>query len=203
MWLLDAHEHVGPFVFYSASAWPIYSLMVKKYNIYPERADEPYTALTDMSVHHVMTSTAVKNMLSSLLTIYITARHISKLPHLVKVKLYRHTCWEESEHEQLHWWRCLKPWLTAQGQGFASQQRWALKALGQHCAFSMEPSFVVCIYCPGLQLVFFSYCVFTFLTLALVEEVYCDFVLMHLLIMSSNSNWHSPCRADPLLNTQM
>lgn len=121
MWFLDAHEHVGPFVFYSASAWLICTLMVKKYNIYPERADEPYTALTDMSVHHVMTSTAVKNMLSSLLTIYITARHISKLPHLVKVKLYRHACWEESEHEQLHWWRCLESWLTAQGQGFASR----------------------------------------------------------------------------------
>ncbi len=141
-----------------------YTLMVKKYNIYPERADEPYTALTDMSVHHVMTSTAVKNMLSSLLTIYITARHISKLPHLVKVKLYRHTCWEESEHEQLHWWRCLEPWLTAQGQGFASQQRWALKALGQHCLSAWSPVFVVCIYCPGYSSFFFSYCVFTFLT---------------------------------------
>lgn len=83
---------VGPFVFYSASAWPIYTLMVRKYNIYPGRADEPYTVLTDISVHHVMTFTAVKNMLSFLLTTYITARHISKLPLLVRVKLYRHAC---------------------------------------------------------------------------------------------------------------
>lgn len=62
--------------------------MVKKYNIYPERADEHYTAQTDISVHHLMTLTAVKNMLSSLLTIYITARHLL----VVEVKLYRHAC---------------------------------------------------------------------------------------------------------------
>lgn len=154
MRFLDAHERVGSFIYYSASAWPICTLMVRKYNIYPEKADEPYTALTDMSVHHVMTSTPVKNMLSSLLTIYITARHISKLTHLAKLKLYRHACWEESEHEQLYRRRCLESWLTAQGQGFASQQRWALKALGQHCAFSMEPSFVVCIYFFKFTVVF-------------------------------------------------
>jgi len=31
---------------YSASAWPICSLMVKKFNIYAERADEHYTVLS-------------------------------------------------------------------------------------------------------------------------------------------------------------
>lgn len=86
------------------------------------------------------------------------------------------------------------------GRGLYPRQRWALKALGQHCAFSMEPSFVVCIYCPGL-LLFFRHCVCTFLNLAL-DEVNSNFVLMHLLIMSSNSNWRTPCNtaADPLLN---
>lgn len=106
-------------IFYSASAWPMCTLMVKKFNIYPERADEHYAVLTDMSVHHVMTSTAVNNMLY-LLTIYITARHFSKMSFLVvKVKLYRHACWEESEHVQVHWLEVC--WLTEQKQGFASQ----------------------------------------------------------------------------------
>lgn len=104
--------------------------MVKKYNIYPERADAHYTALTDISVHHVMTSTAVKNMLFSLLTIYITARHLL----VVKVKLYRHACWEESEHG-----RCLD-WQH-KSQGLSPSRGGLWMPLVNTVLFSQESSF--------------------------------------------------------------